>query len=244
MTVNRRTDAKLLKIRGGLPEGQRMVAGKAIAWALKDTKAEKFTCYFGSEHVSIDTGLFRVTTKYGTGQFPNYGAVLPREANEAFSVDRKELTAAIKEIYPYLNDVSSYMAVAFSRTHRSVTLDAPAQNDKPGKAITLRATPENYMGTMRKHDYTIVMPMREGGKDGDFLKKALDDKKAAFGIKGKYFRDAVSVVSGERVFITTRDPNSALLITGSLPLNNSSTKKAPVSAPIVINNGERVAARA
>lgn len=79
-----------------------LVPKKAMVELVKmiseSTDGEKIAFSRDENHLFFDLGKRLLVARMLTGQFPNFEAVLPRNNDRIFSVDREEMTAAIRRV--------------------------------------------------------------------------------------------------------------------------------------------------
>jgi DNA polymerase III subunit beta len=117
------TDQKLVGLNG---EVRVLIPKKAM------DEVEKLSASAGSDaqfdfakddsHLFFEVGHRLLISRILTGQFPNYEAVLPRDNNKKVTIDRGELTDAVRRV-SQLADQRSH-AVKFSITTEGIEISA------------------------------------------------------------------------------------------------------------------------
>src|SRR5215471_5298281 len=81
-------------------------------------------------HLFFDLGQRLLVSRVLTGQFPNYEAVLPRNNDRSFAVDREEITAAIRRVAILSDERSHTVKLAMANS----TLEIMASHSDLGEA--------------------------------------------------------------------------------------------------------------
>src|SRR5688572_7290520 len=81
-------------------------------------------------HLFFDLGKRLLVARMLTGQFPNYEAVLPRNNDRTFAVDREEITAAVRRVAILSDERSRTVKMALGNG----TLEVTASHSELGEA--------------------------------------------------------------------------------------------------------------
>jgi DNA polymerase-3 subunit beta len=84
-------------------------------------EGEKISFSKDDNHLFFDMGKRLLVARMLTGQFPNYEAVLPRNNDRTFAVDREEMTAAIRRVAILSDERSRTVRMSVSKGTMEVT---------------------------------------------------------------------------------------------------------------------------
>jgi len=102
-----------------------LVPKKAMAELLRMISETADTTHVGfsrdDNHLFFDMGKRLLTSRKLTGQFPNYDAVLPRNNDRTFTVNREEITAAVKRVAILSDERSRTVKLALSSGSIEIT---------------------------------------------------------------------------------------------------------------------------
>jgi hypothetical protein len=135
--------------------------------------------------VQIENGNLEVTGRLADGIYPNFRQVIPAQADVSWTVDKKQVLAALKQIRPFLNKKDPIVKLQI--TGGKLILDNIREEKEYQKRIVL---PVEVGGLLKPADnMTIIMPMRaEAEPPGEWIKLNPD-----------YFADGLQAVDDERV---------------------------------------------
>jgi DNA polymerase-3 subunit beta len=105
-----------------------VISGAKVLSESADT--EKIGFSRDDNHLFFDLGKRLLVSRMLTGQFPNYEAVLPRNNDRTFAVDREEITAAIRRVAILSDERSRTIKVAVA----GGTLEITASHSDLGEA--------------------------------------------------------------------------------------------------------------
>src|SRR5262249_40537058 len=80
----------------------------------EDTEADRINFSRDDNHLFFDMGKRLLMSRMLTGQFPNYEAVLPRNNDRIVTLNRDEITAAIKRVAILSDEKSRTVKLALS----------------------------------------------------------------------------------------------------------------------------------
>jgi len=95
--------------------------GELVKMISEDTENEKIAFSKDDNHLFFDMGKRLLVARMLTGQFPNYEAVLPRNNDRIFSVDREEMTAAIRRVAILSDERSRTVRMAIAKGNIEIT---------------------------------------------------------------------------------------------------------------------------
>lgn len=101
-------EIRVLVPKKAMVELTRMVA--------EDGEGEKLGFSRDDNHLFFDLGKRLLVARMLTGQFPNYEAVLPRNNDRTFMVDREEITAAIRRVAILSDEKSHTVKLALNKS--------------------------------------------------------------------------------------------------------------------------------
>ena len=95
--------------------------GELVRMISESADTEKIGFSRDDNHLFFDLGKRLLVSRMLTGQFPNYEAVLPRNNDRTFSVDREEITAAIRRVAILSDERSRTVKMAVAGGNLEVT---------------------------------------------------------------------------------------------------------------------------
>lgn len=135
-------------------------------------------------------GGAEVISRNLSGTFPNYEAVLPREASEVYAVNRAELAQALKTLVLFADPRSPGVIIEPSKDSWRLTTGDKDRKISKTVEIPVRTSPG---GSLRRENIGVVMSLRP-----DAAHDYLDREKAApltegyFVLNAKYLLDATA----------------------------------------------------
>jgi DNA polymerase-3 subunit beta len=149
--VPKKAMAELVKMISETPEGDR------IAFSRDDN------------HLFFDMGKRLLVARMLTGQFPNYEAVLPRNNDRSFAIDREEIMAAVRRVAILSDERSRTVKLALG----GGTLEVTASHSDLGEAHETIEVDYNKEDLQVGFNYQYLL---------DFLSTA-DDQQISFEFK-------------------------------------------------------------
>ena len=104
--------------------------GELVRMISESADTEKIGFSRDDNHLFFDLGKRLLVSRMLTGQFPNYEAVLPRNNDRTFAVDREEITSAIRRVAILSDERSRTVKVAVA----SGSLEITASHSDLGEA--------------------------------------------------------------------------------------------------------------
>jgi DNA polymerase III subunit beta len=104
--------------------------GELVRMISESADTEKIGFSRDDNHLFFDLGNRLLVSRMLTGQFPNFEAVLPRNNDRTFAVDREEITAAIRRVAILSDERSRTVKVAVA----SGSLEITASHSDLGEA--------------------------------------------------------------------------------------------------------------
>jgi DNA polymerase-3 subunit beta len=95
--------------------------GELVRMISESADTEKIGFSRDDNHLFFDLGKRLLVSRMLTGQFPNYEAVLPRNNDRTFAVDREEITAAIRRVAILSDERSRTVKVAVAGGSLEIT---------------------------------------------------------------------------------------------------------------------------
>ena len=95
--------------------------GELVRMISESADTEKIGFSRDDNHLFFDLGKRLLVSRMLTGQFPNYEAVLPRNNDRTFAVDREEITAAIRRVAILSDERSRTVKVAVATGSLEIT---------------------------------------------------------------------------------------------------------------------------
>ncbi len=132
-----------IKMEGSL-EGQYIIPVKAVEEILKGTSGgsdtEEVTLSFLADKVAVQTNDALILTKLLTGEYPDYGRVIPESSESRLALHREELISLLRQISLFTADASH--SVRFSFGDGELKLSANTSDVGEGRV----SMPVNYSG--------------------------------------------------------------------------------------------------
>src|SRR6185295_5894610 len=95
--------------------------GELVRMISESADTEKIGFSRDDNHLFFDLGKRLLVSRMLTGQFPNYEAVLPRNNDRTFAVDRDEITAAIRRVAILSDERSRTIKMAVAGGNLEIT---------------------------------------------------------------------------------------------------------------------------
>jgi len=95
--------------------------GELVRMIAEGTEAESIGFSRDDTHLFFDIGSRLLISRMLTGQFPNYEAVLPRANDRTFTIDREEITAAIRRVAILSDERSKTVKIAVTNGSLEIT---------------------------------------------------------------------------------------------------------------------------
>ncbi len=164
-------------------------------------KGETVRFDFGEETVGFSIKGARFASRYLSGQFPNYEAVVTKKAKEQWTVWREVLIDALKTLKPYLKN-ATHTSVSIVRTDKG--LDLTAKSSDQSRTVSINATIDKHPVDMtEQQSMSIVMPMRDA------------DKGVTVGLNLDYLLEFANTITGNTVVMAYTDPTTQVTISGN-----------------------------
>jgi DNA polymerase-3 subunit beta len=104
--------------------------GELVKMAAESGEGEKISFSRDDNHLFFDLGSRLLVARMLTGQFPNFEAVLPRNNDRTLSIDREEITAAIRRVAILSDERSRTVRLSLGKG----TLEVAASHSDLGEA--------------------------------------------------------------------------------------------------------------
>jgi DNA polymerase III sliding clamp (beta) subunit (PCNA family) len=167
------------------------------------------------EHVSLDNGQYKLLSRTIEGMYPDYQHIIPKEYNTEYSINRKELISALKEIKPYV-DKTGQISIIPNKNGVIIKTEEHFNNDNikvPSKEIWVHAQ-KNSGGLNSELNRSLIMPIKSDN--------------GAMNLNYKYLEDLVHNMNGDLVNMRVGDDSKPFLFVGSSkPYIIKPTKIAP-----------------
>lgn len=95
--------------------------GELVRMIAESSEVDRIGFSRDDNHLFFDLGKRLLVSRMLTGQFPNYEAVLPRGNDRTFSINREEITSAIKRVAILSDERSRTVKIAVGNNALEIT---------------------------------------------------------------------------------------------------------------------------